>query len=278
MFLLLFLRVIGILVHSYLWYDSEMLNRLGIVKSGVRLCGSFKNDLLRDDLSFSLLPIVRNNFKNMSMVRIFELGTIIKDNSNCQRLSIILGDDLSKVFDMYQLAKGLVMSLVKLFKHGDVSFVPGSFVSYYDNKSKDIMVNDVKIGSLLLFNSACVRYVGKNKCVVALDIDFKAFMGLVSGNILFSDISKYPSVVLDYTVLASKSKCYDDVVSVLSGIHSDLIKSFSFVDMYEDDNYKKYTFRYELGSSVRTLEFQEINDFKDMVISHVRNFDLDILQ
>ena len=51
-------------VHSYLWYDTALLNTLGIEKNNVKLLGKETNHILRDDLSLSLLNIVKENFKN----------------------------------------------------------------------------------------------------------------------------------------------------------------------------------------------------------------------
>ena len=69
-------------VHSYLWYDTAFLKECHLEKSGVTLLGKTENNLLRDDLSLSLLPIVKNNLKNVSQLGIFEIGTVIVDNEN----------------------------------------------------------------------------------------------------------------------------------------------------------------------------------------------------
>ena len=69
-------------VHSYVWYDTDLLKELNIEKKNVKLLGKDTNNILRDDLSLSLMNIVKENFKNYSGFKIFEIGTIIENNMN----------------------------------------------------------------------------------------------------------------------------------------------------------------------------------------------------
>lgn len=79
-------------VHSYVWYDTDLLKELNIEKKNVKLLGKDTNNILRDDLSLSLMNIVKENFKNYSGFKIFEIGTIIENNMNKRVLNIILTD------------------------------------------------------------------------------------------------------------------------------------------------------------------------------------------
>ncbi|MCI9281425.1 MAG: phenylalanine--tRNA ligase subunit beta, partial [Bacilli bacterium] len=69
-------------VHSYLWYDTNLLKEFNLDINNVQLIGKETNNILRDDMSLSLMNIVNENFKNYNNFEIFEIGTIIKNNEN----------------------------------------------------------------------------------------------------------------------------------------------------------------------------------------------------
>lgn len=265
-------------VHSYIWYQDEMLNKLGIIKDGVRLLSQNKNNLLRDDLSLSLLPIVKNNFKNYNEVNIFEIGTVIKNNENHSHLSIILAGDEDKVKDKYMKAKEIISYLFKVVKHQDVSFRHGGVPNYYqEDKSLEIICNGKNMGYLILFNSKINSYVGKKKVVVAIDIDFNCFMALTKDEKLFKEISKYPVVNLDYTIVTPKDMKYQEVENILDEFKNKLILKRKFIDVYDGEDKLKYTIRYEVGSLQKTLESEELEKFKNKFIKYLNEKGLEII-
>ena len=265
-------------VHSYLWYDTAFLKECHLEKSGVTLLGKTENNLLRDDLSLSLLPIVKNNLKNVSQLGIFEIGTVIVDNENHRRLSIILADDESRMKDIYYQAKEIVLSLFKSFKHQDVEFKKGRREEYYDEDlSNEILVARKCIGYIHVFNGECTRYIGKKKAMVAVDIDFDFYVEGNVKDILYQAVSKYPEVTLDYTILVSKNSKYEDLLKVLKMFTNKYVKGYQLVGTYEDKDVKKYTIRYTLGSENKTLEGREIDKFKEKFMEHITKNGLEIL-
>ena len=172
-------------VHSYLWYDSSLLKDCHLEKEGVTLLGKNENNLLRDDLSLSLLPIVKNNLKNVDKVGIFEIGTVILHNENSRHLSVLLADSEEKMKDLYYEAKEIVVSLFKSLKHKKVEFRKDRPNSYYDeNLSYEILVDKKSVGYLEVFNGTCTRYIGKKKALVAIDIDFDKYVEISVTEIL----------------------------------------------------------------------------------------------
>ena len=265
-------------VHSYLWYDSSLLKACHLEKTGVTLLGKNENNLLRDDLSLSLLPVVKNNLKNVDKLGIFEIGTVIVDNENKRRLSILLADDESKMMNLYYQAKEIVVSLFKSLKHIQVDFKKGKMFSYYnENLSNEIIVNKKAIGYVHVFNGECVRYIGKKKAMVAIEIDFDKYVDEDANEILYENISKYPNVTLDYTILTSKDFKYDELLKILKPFNNKYVKEYRLVGTYEDKEVKKYTMRYILGSEEKTLETKEIDKFKEKFMEHVAKNGLDIL-
>lgn len=265
-------------VHSYLWYDTSFLRACHLEKTGVSLLGKNENNILRDDLSLSLLPVVKNNLKNVDRLGIFEIGTVIIDNENKRRLSILLADDESKMASIYSKAKEVVVSLFKALKHLPVEFKKGTKDTYNDEKlSYEILVNKKTIGYVLVFNGECTRYIGKKKALVAVDIDFDLYADLKVSEICYETISKYPTVTLDYTILTNKDFKYEDLLKILRPFNNKYVKEYKLVGTYEDREVKKYTMRYILGSEDKTLEAKEIDKFKEKFMDHITKNGLEIL-
>ena len=183
-----------------------------------------------------------------------------------------------KVKDKYMKAKEIVMYLFKTIKHQNISFKNTQVEAYYNqDKSLEIICNGKSMGYILLFNSRINSYVGKKKVVVAIDLDFNSFMAINKDEKIFKEISKYPVVNLDYTILANKDFKYQDILNILDEFKNKLIMKREFIDVYNDHDKLKYTIRYEVGSLEKTLESEELERFKNKFIKHISEKGLEII-
>lgn len=261
-------------VHSYIWYDTNMLKKLEIEKDGVKLLGKTENNILRDDLSFSLLNIVERNFKNYKNFGIFEIGTIIKNNSNKRVLSIILANEEKNIETEYNKAKSIVTYLFKSLKNQKIEISNNiNEEKYYDrNLGKIIIVDNVKYGEINVLNRIYTNKLAKKKVIITVDIDFDKFVSLEKLDKKEIVISKYPSVELDYTVILPNESKYVDLKEVLNEFHSNLINKVELMDIYEN----KYTIKYTLGSDHKTLEQKDLQTFKERFIKHIKDHGFNI--
>ena len=261
-------------VHSYIWYDTNMLKKLEIEKDGVKLLGKTENNILRDDLSFSLLNIVERNFKNYKNFGIFEIGTIIKNNSNKRVLSIILANEEKNIETEYNKAKSIVTYLFKSLKNQKIEISNNiNEEKYYDrNLGKIIIVDNVKYGEINVLNKIYTNKLAKKKVIITVDIDFDKFVSLEKLDKKEIVISKYPSVELDYTVILPNESKYVDLKEVLNEFHSNLINKVELMDIYEN----KYTIEYTLGSDHKTLEQKDLQTFKERFIKHIKDHGFNI--
>lgn len=263
-------------VHSYLWYDTSLLKDLGIIKDGVKLLGKSENNILRDDLSFSLLNIVKENFKNYTKFNIFEIGTIIKNNQNKRVLSIVLADDEKNIEAIYNQAKMIVKYLFKALKNQSVEINNNvNELEYYDKSlGKIITLDNSKLGEINVLDKKCTNKIGKKKVIVCIDIDFDKYVQINKDDIYEKEISKYPSVELDYTVIMPTENKFEILKDVLNEFKSNLIIDYHLKDIYEN----KYTIKYTLGSMTKTLKQKDLQNFKERFIKHIKDNGLDIIE
>ena len=262
-------------VNSYIWYDTDLLKELNIEKENVKLLGKESNNILRDDLSLSLMNIVKENFKNYAKFKIFEIASIIQNNENKRVLSIILTDHEKNLESIYNEAKNVVKYLFKVLKNKDVTFTNNiNELSYYDDAlGKIINIDNTKIGVLNVLNKSCTNKLSKKKAIVTVDIDFDKYVKLEKEETISKEISKYPEVELDYTIILENKK-YGDLENVLKFFESKLIKNYHLVSVYEN----KYLIRYTLGSNTKTLEQKDLQSFQERFIEHIKNSGLKILE
>ncbi len=263
-------------VNSYIWYDTALLKDLNLEVDGIKLMGKNENNILRQDLNLSLLNIVSRNLKNYNSFKIFEIGSIFEGNLTKKRLSIILTDDEKNLEATYNEAKQIAKYLFKVLKHVDVTLVNSKNVDalYDKNISKDILVNDSNYGKILVLNKKYASKIAKKKVIIAIEVDIDKYLELPKENIITKEVSKYPTVNLDYTIILNKDTKYIDLESILKEFKSNLILNYCLVGTYEN----KYTIRYTLGSQTKTLETKDLQTFKDRFIEHIKNNNLEIME
>lgn len=259
-------------VHSYIWYDSVLLKELGISKEGVMLEGKSENNILRDDLSFSLLNIVNANFKYKDNFEIFEIGTIIENGQNKRRLSVILAGLENSLEQNYNKIKIIAKTIFMNLKNLNVDFTENiNEKVYYDaSLGKNIMLNGKKIGELNVLGKAYTNKLAKKKAVVTMDIDFDSYVTLSKQAITAISVSKYPEVNLDYTIITNKETKYVLLKQLLTNFKQKIIKSYRLTDVYEDEINKKFSIRFTVGANDRTLDQNDLAKFKEKFITYIR--------
>lgn len=266
-------------VHSYIWYKPSLLKELNINKENVKLIAKSEDNILRDDLALSLLEMAKNNFKYQNSINIFEIGTEIKNNEDCRSLSIILGNEESQVESMYNKAKEIVYSLLKDLKNHEVTFTKSESYEYYiSDYSLDINVSNNSIGQINIVHPKVVNQLSKKKAIVTINIDFKKYLAIPTNVIEYQEISKYPEVQLDYTIITGKENKYSELFTIINEFKSIIIKNYQLIDIYEDNYEKKYNIRYTIGANDRTLSQEDLADFKEKFIKHIKKNGFEIIE
>lgn len=264
-------------IHSYLWNKTSFLKKINVDVNNVKLLGKNDDNVLRDDLNLSMLEAAKVNSNNYDSFGLFEIGTVILDNEPKRHLSIMIADNINNEENAYYKLKEIVSYLFKTVKSLDVKFDLGVNKEYYiKDLALDVIVNNMVVGKISVFNRNIAKEIGKKKTYVCADIDFDLFESISDANFVYEDVSKYPVVNLDYTLIVNKDILYKDVESILDRFSNELILDRKFKDVFVSDSDKKITICYLVGSRDHTLNSDELSNFKDKFISYVKSHNLSI--
>lgn len=264
-------------VNTYLWNKSSFLKKIGVEVDNVKLLGKNDDNVLRNDLNLSLLEVSGVNSNNFVKFGMFEIGTVVLDNESKRHLGILLSDNFENMDSVYYNLKGIISYIFKSIKNCNIKFELGNSKDYYvKDLSLDIIVNNIVIGKIDVFNKKISNMIGKNRCYICADIDFDAFEALNDVPFVFEDVSKYPNVNLDYTIICNPNVLYQDIEDCLDRFNDDLIIGRKLKDVYVNNDKKSITISYVVGSCDHTLSNDELLNFKAKFISYVKDHGYDI--
>lgn len=266
-------------VHTYLWNKTSFLKEINITKDNVKLLGKSEDNILRDDLNLSLLEVAFNNIKYYDEFNIMEIGTIIKDNENHKMLSILLCGPQKDLKNLYNKAKEMTVNILRNLKNKTPIFDFGSSETYYNQDLiQDIIVDNNIIGQIKTFNKNVNNKISKKHTFVVLEIDFEKYLNFDLDKTNYQEISKYPSTELDYTIIMKRGEYYDKLSKILDEFTSPIIINRKLVDIYLEEETKKITIRYIVGSKEKTLTSEELQNFKDEFIKFLIKNELNIVK
>lgn len=266
-------------VHSYLWNKTSFLNDLNIEKDNIKLISKNEDNILRDDLNLTMLEIAKTNIKERDNFGIFEIGTVIKDGENHRMLSILLSSENDKLKHTFNKAKEIVTSIFRELKNLDLVFEFGKSKEYYNQDlTLNIIVDNLIIGQIKPFTRSVSSKISKKNSFVVIELDLEEYFNLSLEKPNYQEISKYPTTELDYTIITKRGEYYNKLEEILDKFTSPIILKRELIDIYLEEETKKVTIRYLVGSYDKTLTSEELQNFKDEFIKFLYNNDLSIIE
>ena len=266
-------------IHTYLWNKTNFLKEINVTKNNIKLLGKSEDNILRDDLNLSLLEVASINIRNCEEFNIMEIGNVIKDNDNHSMLSIILCGPQKDLKSLYNNAKEIAVNLFKNLKNKMPIFDFGSSEDYYNQDlTQDIIIDNGIVGQIKSFNKNVNNKLSKKHAFVVVEIDFEKYLNISLEKTSYQEISKYPSTELDYTIIMKRGEYYDKLSKILDEFKSPIITNRKLIDIYLEEETKKITIRYIVGSKEKTLTSEELQNFKDEFINYLKKNELNIVE
>jgi phenylalanyl-tRNA synthetase beta chain len=112
----------------------------------------------------------------------------------------------------------------------------------------------------------------KDVYVCELELD-KVISSVLNNEVLYQEISKYPSVKRDIAIVIDKEINASEVIKVIKNDNQKLLKDVEIFDLYTDEkmgNNKSLALTLEFSSDNRTLETKEVDKQIDKILESLK--------
>jgi phenylalanyl-tRNA synthetase beta chain len=271
-------------VHSYIWYESKLNKEIGIVtEPNIRIINSVtaENDTIRSTMIPSLLDFVYKNADSYPEMGMYEIGRVadgIKEDGLCnerKRLGFVIASKKLSEKEIYFKCKEIIEQLIAAVKNVNPSFAAKEELAKYNYvhpvNSAAVYVKNEEIGYFSILNPRIRNNIDKKLNAAFAELDLEALEKVAAESLRYAEVSKYPGVTIDLSLLTEKALRYENLVSYIKEYKSEYLKSYRLVDIFEDEKLlpgkKSVTVRFEFISNERTLEGQEIQSMVDELLA-----------
>jgi phenylalanyl-tRNA synthetase beta chain len=270
-------------VHSYLWYESKTNKELGIAtEPNIRIINSLtaENDTIRSTIIPSLLGFVAKNADTNPEMGMYEIGRVaagLNEDGLCnerKRLGIAIASKKLSEKEVYFKCKEVIEQIILAIKNVNVTFAVKEDLAkqnyVHPINSASIHVKGEEIGYFSVLNPRIKNNIDKKLNVAFVEIDLENLEKVAAESLRYTEVSKYPGVTIDLSLLTDKNLRYESIVNHVHEYKTEYLKNIRLVDIFEDEKLlpgkKSVTIRLEFGSMDKTLEGQEISAMVDSIL------------
>ena len=241
---------------------------------------------LRNSMIFSGLDILKYNInRKKNNLKLFEVGKeYYKDDDGkyieVEKLALfIYGLKVNNHWNInekksdYFFLKGIIKSITDRLGFGNVKFK--SKTTNNISEGETIFYNKSEILSFGIINKDICKYFDINENILYAEIDVKAALDKYSIKpVQFKNISKFPEVSRDLSILIDHDLNFDKIYKATKQIDQKLIKDVSLFDVYEGKNLpknkKSYGVSFKIQDNNKTLSETEIEEVMGKIISRLK--------
>ena len=236
---------------------------------------------MRDNLLTSGLDTLRHNInRRQSNLRLFEFGFVYAKKAEKylekRQLAIFLTgmeheeswmtqNESQGFFDLKSLIEGMFQRL------GIEHSVQLANSGLFSKGGYDLMIDKKSIGRLGSVDQKILKKFDVEQEVWYAQIDMDAVSKLKNTNVLFSEISKFPEVRRDLSLVLDKIVKYEDIKNLALKNGQGLIDQMRVFDVFEgkplEANQKSYALSFTLLDKEKTLEDSRIDKLMNTLIS-----------
>ncbi len=270
-------------VHSYIWYDNKQNKELGIqTEPNIRIVNSLasENDTIRSTMIPSLLGFVSKNVDSFPEMGMFEIGRVAEGlredglANERKKLAFVVASKKLTEKEVYFKCKEIIEQLVQAIKNVGPTFAVKEELKKYNYihpvNNAAILVKTQEVGYFAILDPRVKNKIDKKLNVAFAQIDLEDLAKVEAEGLRYTEVSKYPGVTYDLSLLAEKALRYEAIVGYIKEYKCDYLQGIRLVDIFEDDKLladkKSVTIRLEFGSMERTLEGTEIQKMVDEIL------------
>jgi phenylalanyl-tRNA synthetase beta chain len=234
---------------------------------------TIEQEAMRPSLIPGMLNAVLWNINRKTKdLKLFEIGNVYfkKDEKFGEKKNLaiaitgqsFMGWSVNAVqADFFEL-KGIAETLCSELGIAAVEFSKAANNSFSPSECAQIRIAGEPVGVMGLVSSKVLHESGIKDKVYLLEADLDALLKHVSMEKRFAELSRYPSVYRDISILVAKEASNSNIMSAMKAAGEPILKDARLIDRYEGkqipEGKQSLTYRLEYRDPAKTLEEKEI--------------------
>ena len=269
-------------IHSYVWYNTELNQELGIkVKDNLKITNGIVrlDNTLRREMAPTMLYAINKNLKYMPECKVFEIGRTFdyafdgKDAKEYKVLGIGLSSTKQTEKELIIEAKSMIDSIVKINKnmkaqYENVDTVENNWM--HPVNSFKVLVDDKELGYITIVHPKVRDAINPKASIVVAELRIDILGEMLKKDVVYQEVSKYQNVTFDLSLIVDKNVKYSQIENVIKSADMEYLMEYSLVDIYENElklaGKKTVTIRFTIGSYTDTLTKEQIDNQREKVL------------
>jgi phenylalanyl-tRNA synthetase beta chain len=238
-------------------------------KENVVILNKLSEDLgvMRQSMLYSLMEVAAHNInRKQADLKLFEFGKTYKlvegKYKESNRLSMLISGNIGgehwsskpRKVEFFDLSGAVNLLIGKLTNKTLTSKVTNSYPFDY---ALSLETNGKILATLGKVSSAAYRKLGLKQEIFYADIDWNLLLKLTNNNIVFEEVSKFPEVKRDLSLVIDKSITFDQIQTLATTLERKYLTAINVFDVYEGDKIaegkKAYAMSFTLQDKEKTL-------------------------
>lgn len=270
--------------HSYIWYDKNANKQLKIeTEDNIKIINSLNadNSVLRHSMIPMLIQVVDKNIRQFGEVNVFEIGKVF-DYPNkgevCiekKSLGIVIASKTTSEKQLLIQAQEIIRNIFVINKNIYPVITNTNEITYsWANPVNCGMIqyDNNKIGYVSVLNLLIKNTIDKKMNAVLIEIDLDKFNKIQKQETIYKEISKYPLVNIDLSLIVDKNEMYSTIEGYIKESKVNNVIKYELIDIFEDEiklpGQKSVTIEFTIGSHEHTLTNEEINECINTLIEY----------
>jgi phenylalanyl-tRNA synthetase beta chain len=231
--------------------------------------------LVRVSLVPNIIKNIRENLKNFSAFRLFEVGRVyyptnskIEEKRMLAMAEVLENDKDAKNF--YSL-KGAVEGFLKIIGLGEIDFTNLDIKCpsiVHPARFAKIRIDGEIVGGIGEINLLVLDRYKIKKRVAMVEFDLEVLRKYASKEKTYKSLPKFPIVTRDISLLDKNKLTVAEISSFIKKSGGSLVLSVKLFDTFQKDGLTSHAFHIHLGAD-RTLEGKEVDGVMGKIISEL---------
>ena len=269
-------------IHSYVWYNTELNQELGIkVEDNLKIVNGIVrlDNTLRREMAPTMLYAINKNLKYMPECRVFEIGRTFeyhfdgKEAKEYKVLGLAVASCKDTEKNLAYEVKSMIDSIVKINKNLDVEYKNVNDVKsnwMHPINTFEIDVDNKNLGYISVVHPKIKDAINSKASIVVAELRIDTLGEILKRDISYKEVSKYQTVNFDLSLIVDKDTKYSEIEKVIKDSNMKFLMEYSLVDIYENEEKlagkKTITIRFTIGSYTDTLTKEQIDTERETVL------------